>query len=297
MAFTPPPPIPQRGARSSFSGAVDAFLRWMAGLPAQLDAFLAQLSTLAAGGANSFPYVFDSNTALGDPTGGKLRLNSATQNASTELRIDPVLAGNMGAIAGLLFDLTTANNSRKASLRIQKRGDPTKWLIFDITSGTGSGLSYFNFTVICTASSAPSPFATGDDIMVYIDKIGDKGDVGNADKKVQTAPAPVGGTVTIDYRNGNCVLFNPAAASTSTINVTNWPAAGTLGEMWIIGTNLGAATAININGTVSWLRPDGTYAANTSMTTNGGVALRASGEDNVFLWGRSGAPDRGKVAR
>lgn len=291
--FTTPPRIPQRGARSTFSDAVDAFLQWMGALPAMLEQFLAQLSTLAAGGANSFPYIFDSGTSDVDPGPGKLRLSNATQNAATILRIDPVTSAGIN-ISALLLSMLSGTSSNKASLRIQKRNDPTRWLIADISSGSGTG--YLNITITPRASSSPSPFTAGDDLMLYFDKIGDKGDIGNPDKTVQTAPAPSGGIVTVGYRAGSCVLLNPAAGSTVTLNITNWPAAGTLGEMWIIGTNLGAAT-INVYKNIDWLRPDGTYANNASVNTNHGATLRPTGEDNVLLWGRNGSVSNGKVAR
>lgn len=293
--FTPPPPVPQRGARSTFSAALDAFLRWLAALPAQLDVFLAQLSTLAAGGANAFSYVYDASAADGDPGTGQLRLGAIIQNTATMLRINPVTAAGAN-IAGLLAEVLAGTSALKASIRLQKRGDPSKFLIFDISTGTGTG--YLNIGLVPRASSAANPFVEGDDLMVFIDKKGDKGDVGNADKKVQTAPAAVAGVVTVDYRNGNCLVWAPTAGTTTTLNITNWPAAGTLGEFWIIANNAGAAsTVLNTNFAVNWLRPDGTYANNTSITVNHGVALRPSGEDNVLLWGRTGAPTNGKIAR
>lgn len=295
MAFTPPPAIPQRGARSLFSKAVDAFLRWMAALPAELDVFLAELSTIAAGGANSFPFIFDAATGDADPGAGKIRLSSINQNTATTLRIDPVTSAG-GNIASLLASLLTGTSGIKASVRLQKRGDPTRWLIFDISTGTGAG--YFNFSLIPRASSHAAPFVAGDNIMLYVDRTGDKGDVGNPDKKVQVAPSPVNGVVTVDYRNGNCLVWNKTAGTTETLRIENWPPAGTLGEFWIIGNGMGAAsTVVNINNPINWLRPDGTYANNSSITTNHGAALRPTGEDNILLWGRSGVPSNGKVAR
>lgn len=295
MAFTPPPTIPQRGARSIFSKAVDAFLRWMAALPAQLDVFLAELSTIASGGANAFPYIFDTSTSDSDPGVGKLRLSSINQNTATTIRLDPVTSAN-GNIAQLLASVLTGTSGVKGSLRLQKRGDPTRWLIFDITTGANP-TGYFNFSLIPRASSGTSPFVAGDNIMVYIDKAGDKGDVGNALKKVQVAPAPVNGVVTVDYNNGACLVWTPAAG-TSTLRIENWPPAGTMGEFWIEGTNMGeAGKTVNTNFPVNWVRPDGTFANNASITTNHGAALRPTGVDYVLLWGRGGVPGAGKVVR
>ena len=292
--FDAPPPIPQRGARSTFSGAVDKFLLWLAALPAKLDIFLAQLSAIASGGANAFTYVYDDSAADNDPGPGQIRIGAITQNNATTLRVNPTTSGG-GNIATVISSLLAGTSAVKGSIRMVKRSDPSKWLLFDISSGTGT--AYTNLSVTPRASSAANPFVEGDDLFVYIDKKGDKGDVGNADKKVQVAPAPVNGIVTVDYRNGNCLVWTPPAGTVA-LNITNWPASGTLGEFWIIGTNMGeGGKTVNTNFPVNWLRPDGTYANNASITTNHGVTLRPTGEDNVFLWGRAGSPDRGKVAR
>jgi hypothetical protein len=274
---------------------LDTFIRWMAALPAQLDAFLAQLSTLAAGGANTFSYKFDIATADADPGAGKLRLGSAVQNTATVLRLDPITGSGVD-ISAVLASLLTGTSNVKASLRIQKRNDPSKWLIFDVLSGSGTG--YLNLVVAPRAGSVASPFVADDDLMIYLDKAGDKGDTGNADKKVQTAPSPSGGVVSVDYKAGNCLVWNlaPYAGQSLSLQIANWPAAGTLGEFWIIGTNMGAAT-VSMFAAVSWLKADGTYTSTVSINTNQGATLRTSGEDNVLLWGRSGVPDHGKVAR
>lgn len=293
MAITDPPSIPQRGARSTFAGQVDAFIKWLAALPAELRTFLAELSTVAAGGANSFSYTFDASTGDIDPGPGKLRLSSINQNSATTLRIDPVTASGSN-ITGVLAGLLAGTNGIKGSFRLQKRNDPSRFLIFDVSSGSGTG--YTNLTLAHRASSHVAPFVEGDSLMVFIDRNGDKGGEGNADKKVQVAPAPVNGIVTVSYLDGNCLVWNPTGGSVSALNITNWPPAGTLGEFWIEGNNLGAAT-VNTNFAVNWVRPDGTYANNTSINTNHGAALRPTGEDTVLLWGRSGAPQKGKVVR
>jgi hypothetical protein len=94
-------------------------------------------------------------------------------------------------------------------------------------------------------------------------------------------------------------VWNPAIGTTTVLRIDDWPPAGTLGEFWIVGNAMGAAnTVVNTNFAVNWLRTsDGAYVNNASITTNSGVPLRPTGEDNVLLWGRAGAPDRGKVAR
>lgn len=291
MGFTPPPPVPQRSARATFSGLLDTFLRWMSALPAELNAFLARLEVIAAGGAYAIPYVYSpasQNGALNTDRSG-------AQSITPFLTVWNTLADGTSALP-LLQQFDTSSSTIKGQIRLVKIGDPSKWLVFNLTSRVGMAGGYQALYGSVVSTSSTNPFADGDAIMLYFQRTGDKGDIGNADKKVQNAPAPVNGVVTVDYRQGNCLVWNPASGSTATLNITNWPAAGTLGEFWIIGTNLGAAT-VNLGAPINWLRPDGTYANTASINTNHGATLRSAGEDNVLLWGRAGDFTNGKVAR
>lgn len=179
MAYPPPPttpPVPQRGDRATFSSRVDAFLTWIASIIPWLQGFVADtkasLSTLAAGGANSFSYVFDSATADTDPGPGKLRIGSATQNTATVIRIDDLTADNV-SIASFLAGLISGNSSIKGALRIQKVNDPSAWILYDITASAGTG--YKNLTVIPRASTGATPFSNGDQLSLFFDRNGDSG--------------------------------------------------------------------------------------------------------------------------
>jgi hypothetical protein len=301
MAFTPPPQIPQRGARATFSGAVDAFLKWMAALPAQLETFLGNITSMAGGGAFAIPLTLVTNAEYVGGTTGRISLkpNGGAMKDAIEIVFDSVDTRGT-ALKGQMDDLFYNGNvsAIRGYVRLVKIGDPSKWITFRVTSWAYSGgqFPYGSLTVTCVGYSSPTPFVDGDSVLLFPERNGDKGDTGNADKKVQTAPAPVGGVVTVDYRNGNCLVWSPAAGSTATLNITNWPSNGNLGEFWIIGTNLGAAT-VNMSAPLNWLRPDGTYANTASINTNQGTTLRSSGEDNVLLWGHGGFPNVGKVAR
>ena len=182
MAYPPPPttpPVPQRGDRATFSSRVDAFLLWVAAIipwmTGYVSDFMARLTTLAAGGANSFVYRFDTAIADADPGDGMLRFNSATQNTTTVIRIDSVTAGV--SIASTLNALIGRTSSIKGSIRLQKFNDMTAWMLFDVTSGTNAS-GYFNINVILRALSSANPFSADDVLVVFLDPGGDKGDVG-----------------------------------------------------------------------------------------------------------------------
>lgn len=182
MAYPDPPvtpPVPQRGDRTTFSNRVDAFLTWVAAIIPWLQGFVADtkasLSSLAAGGANSFIYTFDASTADSDPGPGKLRLGSASQSASTVLRIDDLAGGNV-SIVQFLASITSGTSSVKGAVRIQKVNDPSAWALFDITAVSGTG--YKNLTVIPRASTGASPFVAGDMLSLFFDRNGDSAAAG-----------------------------------------------------------------------------------------------------------------------
>jgi len=219
MAYPDPPttpPVPQRGDRETFSARVDAFLTWVAAIIPWLQGFvadfLATLSTLAAGGANSFSYRFSTDTSVADPGPGFLRLNSATQNAASRLIIDP-LDRNSVDISAVLNQITASTSSIKGSVRLQKVGDPTAWMLFDITGFTAA-TGFYNLTLSLRASSSPSPFSGNDNILVFTERNGDRGDnssVSASSKFSDRKPFNIGGgsnVAGLNARTFNTIDFN-----------------------------------------------------------------------------------------
>lgn len=118
----------------------------------QENELAASMNAYAAGGAYAFQYVFDSSTTDSDPGMGTLRLNNATQNAATGLRIDNVMVGGAD-LSAVWADLLAVTSTIKGSIRIVKAGDPTKWMVLDVTGGT-SPTGYRNLTATVRYSSA-----------------------------------------------------------------------------------------------------------------------------------------------
>jgi hypothetical protein len=182
----PEAPDPATDTPQVFSQKAAASVLAQRALPGQINAAIAELGALAAGGAYAFPYVFDSTIADADPGPGKLRLSSATQNASTALRID-VLSQSGVSVAGVFDALQAVTSAIKGAVRIVKQADPTKWLLFDLsTIGTGAG--YRNIALTYRAGSGASPFANGDALMVYLDRNGDAGTVPGATELLADIP-------------------------------------------------------------------------------------------------------------
>ena len=198
MAFTSPPPAPQRGDRATFSSRTDAFLIWLVSLVGQLNTFLSSITTLAAGGANSFSFTFDTAIGDNDPGTGKMRLGSAAQNGSVVMRLD-VQAAAGGDITGFMTALQAGTSNVKGSVRLQKVADVSSWLLFDITGIANLG-GYFNVSLVPRASSTISPFGKDETVMAFFDIRGDKGDGGNTPTQAEmraaigTLPIENGGT-------------------------------------------------------------------------------------------------------
>lgn len=198
MALPLPPPAPQRGDQATFSARVDAFLLWLVGVIPALNTFISSITTLAAGGANSFAFTFDSSIVDADPGAGRLRLGSAIQGDSVVMRLDAA-AGNGGTVAAFLASLAAGTSNTKGSVRLQKVNDANAWLLFDVTA-VANPTGYHNLTLIPRGASAPSPFANNDTLMVFFSKQGDRGTSGGTPTSqeirdaVGTLPVENGGT-------------------------------------------------------------------------------------------------------
>ena len=177
MSLTPPPVAPTTSDPSTFDARGDAHLAWQAVNVAEENILLASLSSIAAGGGFSLPYTF-SSTTNSDPGPGGIRLSSATQNASTILRVDLISA--LGAdVTAMLDSFDDSTSAVKGQVRMVKVADPTKWLSFNLT-GTADPGGYRNFTVAHVSGSAASPFTNGDELVLFFTRTGDKGDTGTA---------------------------------------------------------------------------------------------------------------------
>jgi hypothetical protein len=88
-------------------------------------------------------------------------------------------------------------------------------------------------------------------------------------------------TSALDYTNGSIQRWAPTGSVT--LSVTNWPPTGNLGELFIEGVNLGAATITWP--TVNWITSTG---ATTTTFSSNGVTLQSSGTDWFLLWTRDG---------
>lgn len=181
LIFDDPTALPHRSQpKPEFDRKMGNFYRDLPQYNAQLKGLIASAQALAAGGAYSFPYLFDSGTGDTDPGVGRLRLGSAIQNAATVLRLDNQIVGGTD-ISTVLTDLQSVTSSTKGSITLVKSSDPTKWMSLDITAiAVASGYRNLAVKVRVTSDGAVSPFTHGDPLVVKIDRNGDSGTVPGA---------------------------------------------------------------------------------------------------------------------
>ena len=162
----------------TFAADIDAIWPQINTFATEATALAAAMTAVAAGGAVSLQYTFDTTTTDSDPGAGKLRLNQAAQNTATVIRAD--LAGSDGsALTDILALLDDSTSTNKGYITLRHATTATKWLVFSVAS-VASPAGYRNITATCVASSAASPFTNADAILFDFTPTGDKGETGSA---------------------------------------------------------------------------------------------------------------------
>jgi hypothetical protein len=125
------------------------------------------------GGAISIDYTFSTTTTDSDPGSGNLRLSNATQASAVTIRAD-LLDSHGTDWTAVLDSLADASNTVKGHIRLFKKSDPTKWLVYTVSAvATPSG--YVNITVANVSSSGANPLGNGDAITLAFSRSGDQG--------------------------------------------------------------------------------------------------------------------------
>lgn len=119
-------------------------------------------------GAVGLSYIYDNPTADADPGLGRLRLNSAVGTTVTQIFVDDADALGGDPTATLVaVGVTTYDVA--GHVRIWRRGDPSKWMIFNITSTTGTASTYKKLQVAFVAASDAGvaiPFLDEDELIL-----------------------------------------------------------------------------------------------------------------------------------
>jgi hypothetical protein len=178
--FLDPAQMPARTQdQQTFDNLMAAFMQLLPSWGAEANALAANLNSIAAGGAYAIPFKFDTGlTQLADPGSGKMRLDNANVNIATSLTVSTASAGG-NAVNGYVQSAVISTSAVKATVKISSL-DGTRYAVYDITSiSSGTGYNTLSLTFRSTPGAA-SPFISGETLMLFFDRIGDKGDTGNA---------------------------------------------------------------------------------------------------------------------
>ncbi|WP_409266798.1 hypothetical protein [Massilia sp. BHUDP2] len=178
MAMTPVPAFPALSDRAdgSYNSKAFAWASHMGGVfVPEANALIANLNSLAAGGAFSLPYVIQSSSVtVGGPAGG----NFALTPDGTGLLIDTKSAQGVN-VAGALLAATAAAGTVRGSVRIVKQNDPSVFLLYNIINSfspdAGGLFGYFAVSYV----AGNGTFGEGSSVMLFFQRAGEKGDMGS----------------------------------------------------------------------------------------------------------------------
>lgn len=132
-------------------------------------------ATGAHAGAIAIHYVFSTTTTDSDPGAGNLRISNATQNAGSSLYVD--LLDSLGSDwTGALDTMDESTNVTRGFLRLVKRDDLSKWILWKLTSVTTAS-GYRKLNVQTVASSAASPFSNSDAVVLHFTQSGNTAEI------------------------------------------------------------------------------------------------------------------------
>ena len=166
MTLTTPPTAPVRTmTQAAFDAAYAAWIAWQATNVTEFNNEVALLNAGSGMGAIAIAYTFSTTTTDSDPGNGVLRLDNATQNTATVIRADLLDSGG-ATVTPVLDTFDDTSGTVKGYIRLVKASDSTKWLVFSV-SALASPSGYKNITVANIGSSAASPFANSDALILY----------------------------------------------------------------------------------------------------------------------------------
>lgn len=172
--FLDPTQLPvQLQDQVTFDANMALFMQYLPIFGAQVNSTAANLNAIAAGGAYAIPYTFSTTTTDADPGNGNLRLDNATQGSATTIRAD-ALGSDTKDWSALIDSLQASTSVVKATAKLTKIGDASKWIVFNISSIANPG-GYRNIACVVVATSGTNPFTNGDGLILQLQRTGDAG--------------------------------------------------------------------------------------------------------------------------
>lgn len=185
ISTLPAAPNPNTDDSATFASKASAFTNALVTLSTQLSSFSTEVNTTQgqingaqSGSAVGITYTFSSATTAADPGSGVLRLNNATENASTAIYVSN-LAADLTDWSAVLAAFTASSSVVKGFIRLSKVGDGSKWIVGTLSAMT-SPTGYKNITFTVLGASSATPFANGDGIILTFTRNGDAASGGGA---------------------------------------------------------------------------------------------------------------------
>ena len=193
-----------------------------------------------------FTYAFSTATGDSDPGTGILKLDNATQSAAIAIYVSTT-AGNGGNNASWLdsLALSTQSNNR-GQLVIREAQASTDWVIYNITSVSGTG-TYRKLNVALNSIPFANPLTNGANVILLYSRTGDGGPIGPTGATGPTGPTgPTGGITGGSLQGAIEELRGPNVLSASTTNI--WTTSGNYMQITGSGTILSFGTATQSGG-------------------------------------------------
>lgn len=173
MSLTQLPPLDP--SSQTFKADVDAFFRGkIQTFVNEVNALQANLNSIAAGGAYAIPYLFSTDSSnIGK--GGYFTFPSP--NTTANLYLDSFDARG-ASVSAALVAIMNSTSAIKAQIKVTALGDPSRFFVREITFYANNGT--YGSSSSNGVSGSASSLAEGEEVIVQIQRTGDKGDTGAA---------------------------------------------------------------------------------------------------------------------
>lgn len=251
-------------------------------------------------GAISLNYKWINDVSGSNPGVGYVKVNNANVASATNLYINLTDANSI-SVAGVLAYMGNSTNPVKSIITITKKGTPTVFAHYSVTSATiiGAG-TYYVVAVTPLSSSSTAPFTLNDDVVFSFSIVGNQGANGSGGTAGPTGPQ---GPIGPQGPAGSANLTRPAANTSYTFSnyletdqgttPTNYfqYSAGSgnpVGGDFKCFDSTGAATAVKANVTMIKISTEDVGATDysvemTNISTNGTITFNnTSGSTAIY---------------
>jgi len=231
---------------------------------------------------SSVKFELDTTTTDADPGSGKFRFNNTNQNTATELYIDDLDDAGTNIETWIQgFSLSTSV-ATKGLLYIREEQVPNNFLAFKVTA-VSNETGYTKLTVSNVASSATSPFANTDKLLVAYSLTGDKGDAGSLTGPGSSTDNAV---VRFDGTSGGLAQDSSVLIADDGSMIISGSSSGDMLRI----TQTGAGNALKVEDSTN---PDSTpFVVNAS----GNVGIGTSSPTHMLTVGEDGSNNPGQIS-